>query len=206
MDGKILPERTAKAIKELDCFAVCVQEVPTPKTSRFERALISVGLQLTCVPSPTGEEGFGIGVISREAPLTKSTVDLGNGKSMIICTFETITVASAHLDYKSGTKRVSQSRAICSAFNGIHCASVLGIDSNDLPTSDTVRIFDGGISGMFVIPKDSTESSLTTKSDSPTREVDYLICNKDLPGIIVSRVLPDMVTSDHRPIICDVPF
>lgn len=202
MDGKVDPERTARALRDLGCFAVAVQELPTPKTSRFERALRGVGLKLTYSPSPAGEEGFGIGVVSRIDPVSSRTIDLGQGRCVVICTFPHVVVASAHLDHKSGTRRGSQARAISSALASAEGLVVLGIDANDLPNSDAVCSFDEGGS-MHVIPKLGGESGATVKADSPTREVDFIVCNRPISGSVV-EVIPDPLTSDHRPITCAI--
>ena len=45
---------------------------------------------------------------------------------------------------------------------------------------------------------------LTFPSDNPTIKIDYIFVSKDLK--VKGAIVPDLVSSDHRPIIADIEF
>jgi endonuclease/exonuclease/phosphatase family metal-dependent hydrolase len=150
-----------------------------------------------------GGGSYGIGMLSKEKPLTTSVVPLvssGEARRLLVVEFEKYVVACTHFPLK-GDDREASARIVCDALRGYKKPLFLAGDMNCTTDTQEQKI----LGEYFTILNNSDEC--TYPSINPEECIDYIYCLKNGYGCTVkeSSVLSgDSIASDHLPLYTTV--
>ncbi len=208
-DQKLDLKRTGEVIASMDCDIVGLQEVDfRAERSGNVNQIASLGRQLHMygdfskfMDFQGGE--YGIAVLSRLPVQDSWSIPLPEGgepRSAAAMRFLTrdhrpVTAIALHFDWvEDDNARFAQARALVSAIGEIAGPVLLIGDFNDTPESRTMALF-------REIGLICDESSATWPSVNPDKRIDYIVAiPKHRWEVVDSKVIPETMASDHRPI------
>ena len=210
MDGRLDLVRLAELLKELSPDLVALQEVDdrVRRTARVDQAEALgrwTGLDPVFgafMPYQDGE--YGMAVLSRWPVVASTNHRLPDGaeprSSLAVRvrspqTGREIVFAGVHL-YRTDGERMAQARALMQALDSVAVPAILAGDFNSTPDSEVMAEL---AESWSIVPKG--EDRLTYPSESPAREIDYVLVRGRGIEILEERVLDEPVISDHRPLL-----
>jgi endonuclease/exonuclease/phosphatase family metal-dependent hydrolase len=214
MDSVIDLERIARVINALDPDVVTLQEVDSAveRTSGVDQTTV-LG-ELTGMHSVFGTffdyQGgrYGMALLSKypfisytnhllpkgvehRAALAGTIRVVGDGPEVI--------VVGIHLVW-TGEERYTQARRLIEIFREERKPVILAGDFNSRPESDVMAL----LSESWHIP-DKGDDHFTFPSDTPDREIDFIIYRpEDRFEVVEHRVIDEPVASDHRPLLLEL--
>ena len=211
MDRATNYRRVASVIVDTAPDAVAVQEVDscTSRSKGFnviQQLAKGAGFHWTFAPAIDYEGGkYGIGMLSRKAPLSVKTVPLPGREEkrvLLIAEFDSYYYCCTHLSL-TGEDRISSLDIILKEMEKLDTGKDIFIagDFNAEPSSD----FIAGMAGHFEFLTDT--GVFTFPADKPDRTIDYIARYKAAGHAYHpenSTVLEAAVASDHRPIVCEL--
>jgi endonuclease/exonuclease/phosphatase family metal-dependent hydrolase len=156
---------------------------------------------------------YGVAVLSRFKILDSIQLTLpmaagiaGEARALAIIKIKVkkkeIFFASAHLDIVKEHREL-QTSTIVDYFSGSKIPVILAGDFNDLPESETLKLFGNHLHSTCPL----LSCGKTFPQINPTRTIDYIMYR---PGsqfkILNHGVIPDEYASDHRPVISTLEF
>ncbi len=215
-DGKRRYERIVDVIDRSAPDVIALQELDS-MTIRHRRDVLGelsrrTGLHATYAPAiRIGNGRYGIGLLSREVPLTVRRIPLPGAEErrmLLVAEFERYVVLCTHFSLTEAD-RMASAGIILDAVRGIDKPLFLAGDMNDTPGSPMQRLltegpFDParttGIPGRFTI---------LNNPDLPTYKsvcIDFIygFDNGALWEVVDRGVIPEPVASDHHPVWVDV--
>ena len=211
MDGVLDLERIARVINALDPDIVALQEVDSnvARTNGVDQA--GVLAELTGMRAVFGDfmeyQGgrYGMALLSGlpvvetvnhrlpdgEEPRTAVAARLGLPDSD-----DEIVVVGIHF-YRSEVERLAQAQRVLEIYEGDTVPVILAGDFNSTLASPVMSL----VTQHWVIP-DKGENHFTFPADEPDREIDFIgFRPADRFRVVESRVIPESVASDHRPVL-----
>lgn len=218
-DRKLDLERIAGVIKKSGADVVLLQEVDdrTQRTGRVAQA--EELARLTGLKATFGKAmdfqggGYGNAILTRWAPVQSRVVPLpGGGEPR--CALEVdidppglemkLTVVSTHLDVSSAESRVAHATQLAADLRARAELVLLGGDLNATPDEPPMAAF----TGSWMNPKKQGENTATIPSDTPRREIDFILIKpperKAPPEVLRYEVVEEKVASDHRPVVMEL--
>jgi endonuclease/exonuclease/phosphatase family metal-dependent hydrolase len=215
MDQAVDLERAAAVIKALDPDVVALQEVDSAveRTNNIDQATV-LG-ELTGMYSAFGgffeyQGGrYGMALLSRYPFLSVENYRLPDGaepRTALAAWIEAeaggdeIIVVGIHL-YATADERSAQAHRLLEIFRGVTTPIILAGDFNSTPDSEVMASFRAD---SWSIP-DKGEDHLTFPSDSPEREIDYILVRPaERFEIVRLDVIEEPLASDHRPVFIEL--
>ncbi len=214
MDNKLNLEKTAKVIKDLNPDIVALQEVDrfTDRTNRIDQPEVLselTGMYVVFGKTVDRSGGdYGIAILSRfpiesseytELPNTEPAKleDRGALKVKLHLNEENrFSFICTHFCHESEARRILQARKINELFvSDDDEIIILGGDFNAAPSASSIATLK---EKWF----DSTSKEFTFPSPKPTVKIDYIFYRgNDALQVKETQVVPDLVTSDHRPVL-----
>lgn len=210
MDGKLDLSRTAEAIKALQPDLVALQEVDrlTRRTNKVDQAaelgkLLGMNVAFGKAIDHAGGE-YGIAILSKYPILEHKTLQLPRlEKQEDRAVLETIVridektnvrFVCTHFCHVSEARRTRQAEKVDELFSGSEIPVILAGDFNVAPDSPTIET-------LLKNWKDATDES-PTFGNPPKSKIDYILYRpKESFRVLEKRVVPDLITSDHLPVL-----
>jgi endonuclease/exonuclease/phosphatase family metal-dependent hydrolase len=206
LDGRVDEERVAGVIRGVDADVVALQELDW-NTRRFPAPIISnLAVRVDRVATYGAAIDFdggryGVGVLSRETPLSVRQVPLpGNEKrTLLLVEFERFVFGCTHLALEEEA-RMESARLVLDAVRDTGKPLFLAGDMNTGLHSPFHAVFGSG----FTVLNDPRQN--TFPADKPDRCIDFIYGYKNRAGyaVLSSGVLHEPIASDHRPVYVDV--
>lgn len=218
-DRKLDLERIAGVIKKSEADVVLLQEVDdrTQRTGGVPQA--EELARLTGLTATFGKAmdfqggGYGNAILTRWAPVQSRVVPLpGGGEPR--CALEVdidppglglkLTVVSTHLDVSSAESRSTHAKQLAGDLKSRAGLVLLGGDFNATPDEPPMAAF----TDPWRNPKKQGENTATIPSDTPRREIDFILIkpaeNQPPPEVVRYEVVEEKVASDHRPVVMEL--
>jgi endonuclease/exonuclease/phosphatase family metal-dependent hydrolase len=216
LDGKLDLERIARVITAVDPDVVALQEVDSCVTRTEGVDQATVLASLTGMHSVFGHfmdyQGgrYGMALLSR-LPIVESTShrlpDGEEPRTALAVTLrlpdgdEDVVVIGIHF-YRSEEERLAQARRLIEIYKTETSPVILAGDFNSTRSSPVMDL----IGQQWSIP-DKGNAHFTFPADGPEREIDFIAFRPaDRFTVVASRVIPDMVASDHRPVLLVIEY
>jgi endonuclease/exonuclease/phosphatase family metal-dependent hydrolase len=214
MDSVIDLERIARVINALDPDVVTLQEVDSAveRTSGVDQTTV-LG-ELTGMHSVFGTffdyQGgrYGMALLSKYPFISYTNHLLPKGvehRAALAGTIRVggdgpeVIVVGIHLVW-TGEERYTQARRLIEIFREERKPVILAGDFNSRPESDVMAL----LSESWHIP-DKGDDHFTFPSDTPDREIDFIIYRpEDRFEVVEHRVIDEPVASDHRPLLLEL--
>jgi endonuclease/exonuclease/phosphatase family metal-dependent hydrolase len=214
MDSVIDLERIARVINALDPDVVTLQEVDSAveRTSGVDQTTV-LG-ELTGMHSVFGTffdyQGgrYGMALLSKYPFISYTNHLLPKGvehRAALAGTIRVggdgpeVIVVGIHLVW-TGEERYTQARRLIEIFREERRPVILAGDFNSRPESDVMAL----LSESWHIP-DKGDDHFTFPSDTPDREIDFIIYRpEDRFEVVEHRVIDEPVASDHRPLLLEL--
>jgi endonuclease/exonuclease/phosphatase family metal-dependent hydrolase len=147
---------------------------------------------------------YGDAILSRSKAKKSRTIALaGSGgkhepRCVAVGEYERFVFASTHLDHTAEpSDRLPQAKAIAEAFADEKRPTILAGDFNCRPGSPPLKLLEES----FVITTKADETP-TSPPDQPISKIDHVLVRPAARWKTISvRVIPEMVASDHRPVV-----
>ena len=218
-DGVYDLERLAAVIKEVNPDLVALQEVDvvvrrSGQVHQAEKLGELTGLKVHYGPTQHYEGGlFGNAVLTRlpvkkvlihPLPYTEATPELTTyPRGFIAVTVETsggkeVRFVSTHFQHNVEEDRVAEAEAVnrLLAGKGDSLPTILAGDINAVPDSEPMKVLLSRWTNAI-----DPEATPTVPSKDPKSRIDYVLFRREDPfEIIESRVIPEAMASDHRPV------
>lgn len=213
MDAKLLLERTARAISELDASIVALQEVDMNvdrSGSVNEMRLLGKSLGMHAAFGSFmryGDGKYGLGILSQYPFQNVETLSLSTGNeprvallaTVILPGGKTVTVVCLHFDWvREDGFRYQQATEVVESLKSISTPIVVLGDFNDQPDSRTLSLF----RESFIEADKPEDDRFTWPASKPSSEIDFIFFDKqsgwDCGNV---KVVDEAIASDHRPII-----
>lgn len=223
MDNILSVERIARVISDAQADVVAVQEVDSATTRIGGRDLLgeiadSMGYVATFGPAIAfGGGKYGVGILSREHPLSISQVplyDRSERRTILVAEFRDYVFACTHLPLNEEDRLQTVNRIDSTAASYSKPFFIAG-DWNDSPNSATLQ----RIQRTFQL---CSCLDATFPADAPTECIDYIAvykhgclssnaashsrqsdaccqCREGAFVTLSSQVIADSISSDHRP-------
>jgi len=219
-DGKYDVERIARVIEEAKPDLVALQEVDvgvkrSGRVHELRRLTELTGLASRFGPTQHYEGGlFGNAVMTRlpildvvihPLPYTEATEEkVTYPRGAIAVTVEgpdgkPLRFISTHFQHNLEADRVAEAKAINALFakEGDEMPSILAGDINATPEAEPVKILEKEWTNAI-----DDEAAPTAPSVNPRSRIDYIFHRPEARfRMIESKVLPEEVASDHRPVL-----
>lgn len=206
LDGRVDEVRVAEVIRGVDADVVALQELdwntrrfPAPVISNLAARVNRVATYGAAINFDGGR--YGVGVLSKEAPLSVRQVPLpGKEKrTLLLVEFERFVFGCTHLALEKDA-RVESARLILDAVRDTRKPLFLAGDMNTGLQSPFHAVFESG----FTVLSDPRQG--TFPADKPDRCIDFIYGYKNCAGyaVLSGGVLNEPVASDHRPVYVDV--
>ena len=215
MDGKLDLKRTAETIQKYSPAIVALQEVDNKcgRSGGVDQAKW-LGEQLGMHHAfgkfmDYGGGEYGMGALSKYPIIRAEAHRLPDGAEPR-CALEIeveingkpVSFVSIHLDWTKEELRVAQAKVLIEKLADREHPVVLVGDFNARRGSETLRLLSEHWDVL-----DKEEAGNTFPSDGPRIEIDFVMVPKGSPwSKLKSRVLDEKVTSDHCPVIVEMPF
>lgn len=198
--------RIVKVLKDVDADAVALQELDW-FTKRHNIPVISnlaerVGVHYVYGPAIDHQGGqYGVGVLSKERPLAHRQIPLpGREKrTFLIVEFEKYIFCCTHFALQE-TNRLASVKLITAAIGDSKKPLFLLGDLNAQPTNELHK----ELGKNFTLLSGTTEG--TYPADKPTVCIDYIygLNSSGTYKVLGTKVIPEPMASDHRPVYVDV--
>ena len=223
MDEKLDLQRTAEAILKENPDLVALQEVDrfAERTEKLDQPKIlaeQTGMNVVYGKTIDNSGGdYGIAILSK-FPIVEHTFtplpreDDREKRGMLQATVKlddshTIRFFCTHLCAYNEKNRVLQVQKINEIAEKDNSLLLIGGDFNAKPKSDSNEL-------MLKLWEDLSDAGSTFSSTRPNMRIDYIFtrAGEVAPGVrmklekLESKVIPDAITSDHRPILAVVKF
>ncbi len=145
---------------------------------------------------------YGVGVLSKEKPLTQKTVPLPGAEEprvLLIVEFKEYMVFCTHFSLTE-KDRVSSVKIIQQELMAYQKPIVFAGDLNDIPGSTTMQMLQQSFQLL-------SSNEFSFPSDKPDRCIDYILMHhKQKIAVLQSEVLNEPVASDHRPVMVQLKW
>jgi endonuclease/exonuclease/phosphatase family metal-dependent hydrolase len=216
LDDTLDLKRIAGVINAVTPDVVALQEVDSSVTRTGSVDQATVLSSLTGMQSVFGHfmdyQGgrYGMALLSR-LPIVESTNHrLPNGEEPRTAvaarlrlpeTDGEVIVIGIHF-YRSEEERLAQARRLIEIYEDETVPVILAGDFNSTPGSPVMNL----VGRQWSIP-DKGEAHFTFPADEPEREIDFIAFRPgDRFSVVESRVIPEMVASDHRPVLLVIEY
>ncbi len=207
MDDKVDYDRVAGLITGCSPDVVALQELDS-MTTRYRKDVLDelarrTLMHATWAPAIEYKGGkYGIGILSKEKPLDVRRVALPGSEEkrvLLVAEFEKYVVLCTHLSLTRSDRETSAG-IILDAVRDIEKPVFLAGDMNDTDDSEMQK----RIKERFTVLNDPEKP--TSGSGDGARCIDFVygLNNGALWSVTGRGVVPDMVSSDHRPVWVDV--
>lgn len=156
-----------------------------------------------CPTIPFSGGKYGIGILSREKPLSLKTKQLpgtGEKRALLVAEFEDYVFCCTHLSLREEDRMLSLDY-IREAAEGYDKPFFLAGDLNALPDSEFIK----KLQENFRIISDVKQP--TFPAPEPTETIDYIAVykkEKEPFSVLSSKVIEEPMASDHRPILIEL--
>jgi endonuclease/exonuclease/phosphatase family metal-dependent hydrolase len=212
MDSVINLKRVAELISELEPDIVTLQEIDSAVERTFAVNQVAVLGELTGMHALFGgffdyQGGrYGMGLLSRYPILAYENHRLPDGlepRTALAARIDVdgteLVVVGIHL-YATHEERMAQARRVIDLLQDEAAPVILAGDCNSTPDSEVMALF----AGPWQIP-DKGDDNFTFPSDTPDREIDYIIYRPADRFVIIDHwPVDEPLVSDHRPLILDL--
>jgi endonuclease/exonuclease/phosphatase family metal-dependent hydrolase len=215
MDGKLDLDRTAEAIRKLAPDLVALQEVDlrcgrSGGVDQMAALGKTLGMHHAFGKFMDFDGGeYGLGILSKHPILRSKPHRLPDGAEPR-CALEVeveiagrrVSFVCIHLDWTSEELRLAQAKALVEKLaDRKHPVFLLG-DFNAPRDSDSHRLLTAQWTALG-----RPGAANTFPSDAPGKEIDFILVPKGSPWEkLASEVIDDRLTSDHRPVLAELPF
>lgn len=143
---------------------------------------------------------YGVGVLSKEKPLTQRTVALPGTEEqrvLLIVEFKNYVVFCTHLSLTE-KDRISSVKIIHQEMQAYQKPVLLAGDLNDTPDSEMIQM----LQSQFQL---LSFNSFSFPADKPDRCIDYILSHTSTKvQVLRSEVLNEPIASDHRPVLVEI--
>lgn len=211
LDGKTDYKRIGQMIRNLQADIVALQEIDSVTgRSGHKDVLQEIANEALMYPVFTraiAYDGgaYGIGLLSKTHPLQIKQFPLPGKEEprvLLLAEFEEFWIGCTHLSL-TPEDQLASLPIIRQFASGIKKPFLLAGDWNALPNDATIR----EIQKDFVLLNDTEQP--TYPADKPKQLLDYIAVWKNTGKYILKKnfsVIPDMQSSDHRPIMAKIRF
>jgi len=216
LDGELNLERIASVINDVAPDVVALQEVDSSVTRTNGVDQASVLATMTGMRSVFGHfmdfQGgrYGMALLSRLPILESTNHRLPEGEEprtavaarlRLPDTDDEVVVIGIHF-YRSEEERLAQAQALLDIYESEETPVILAGDFNSTPGSPVMNF----ITQQWMVP-DKGEGHFSFPADEPAREIDFIgVRPADRFTVVESRVIPELVASDHRPVLLVVEY
>jgi endonuclease/exonuclease/phosphatase family metal-dependent hydrolase len=209
IDGALDLPRVAGIISSWEPDIVCLQEVDrrTIRSGGVDQAVelgYLLGMEAAfhrCIDHQGGEYGDAVLTKFKPRELRKLKLPGKNEQRGLVGVVihlggDPLLVCSTHFDHgRDNPSRLDEARIVADFARESLIPVILAGDLNALPESDVLSILDD----VFEVPR---HPAPTFPADIPERRIDYIL-STHLPGwqLIETRVVPEPLASDHRPVL-----
>lgn len=205
MDNKIDYKRIAEVINRVSPHFVALQELDSATSRNNGKVCIEeLGKETGMYASYAsaikfGGGSYGIGLLSKEKPLTTTSVQLesrGEARRLLVVEFDKHVVACTHFPLNDEDREAS-AKIVCDALKGYKKPLFFAGDMNCYPDSPEQAV----MMEHFTILNNTAEC--TFPSINPNECIDYIYCLKNGYGCTVKEsctMYGDSIASDHLPI------
>lgn len=210
-DGVTDYGRVASVISHYDPDVVALQELDSMTRRSGGRDLLAclsaaTGMKATWARAIAFDGGsYGIGVLSRETPLSVRVVPLPGSEEarrLLVVEFRDYVFACTHLSLDAGD-RLASAELIASAASGWEKPFFVAGDWNARPGDPLVRAMEADFEIL------SDPSCPTWPADAPAECLDYVAVMRGAARrlrVVDAGVCGEPVASDHRPVVVTVDF
>lgn len=217
MDGQYDLERLAGVINTAQPDLVALQEVDvgvarSGRVHQLQELARQTGLHAYYGPTQHYQGGlYGNAILSKflaeqvviqPLPYTEATPELTTyPRGAVAIRFsmsngKVLRFVSTHFQHNLPTDRVSQARAINAHFAADPGDVLLAGDINATPDSEPVRILEQAWHNAL-----DEEHTPTAPANNPRSRIDYIFFRGQHLKLVESRVIPEAMASDHRPVL-----
>lgn len=207
MDLEINPQRTASVINVERPDIVMLQEVDSVCTRSEGVDQVALLASLTSMHGLFGKAidfeggGYGIGLLSREKPLSVKRIPLPGAEPrlLLIVEFNDFIAACTHLALEEDC-RMQSVEIIRQAAASAEKPFIIAGDWNARPDTPLIQ----AMRRHFVI---NSPQCHTFPADNPTECIDYIATSAARPGTTAdASVVNAPAASDHRPVTATIAF
>lgn len=145
---------------------------------------------------------YGVGVLSKEKPLTQTTIPLPGteeARVLLIVEFKDYVVFCSHFSLTE-KDRISSVKLIEEQLKGYQKPVLLAGDLNDTPGSTMMQMLQQSFQLV-------SANELSFPSNEPDRCIDYiLVRHTQKVQVLQTEVLNEPVASDHRPVMVELKW
>lgn len=216
LDGELDLERIAGVINAVAPDVVALQEVDSSVTRTDGVDQATVLASLTGMQAIFGHfmdyQGgrYGMALLSKLPIVERNNHRLPDGEEprtavaarlRLPGSGDEVVVIGIHF-YRSEAERLTQAQRLLEIYENEETPVILAGDFNSTPNSPVMDL----IAQQWSIP-DKGEARFTFPADGPEREIDFIAFRPaDQFTVVESRVIPELVASDHRPVLLVVEY